>query len=428
MDNFKGKKLLIIGGAFQHVKVVETAKAMGIITYVADFLDAKDAPAKQIADFAYQIDIFDIDALVELCKEKRIDGVLSCNLDVCQKPYQAVCERLGMPCFGTKKQFDILTDKTIFKKTCLEYGIDIIPEYTMEEVKADCNIEYPIFVKPTESSSSRGQTICYSKDTVPAAIEFAKSQSRSGEILIEKYMGDKEDIGVSGMMINSKLYVTRIGDRFLGSGHMNKSELVGVYPSRNSAVFENYVFKRLEKMLQGIGLKDAPVFFQGFVDGKTIRFYDPGLRFPGAECEKAYQQIHGINLTEAMVCFAMTGRIPTRFEVVRNKKVSGEVHSILMYLPIIPGKIAHIYGQKEVAEHPNVVAFGKQYSVGDTVGAHYNAKQRYGEIDMVCKDVQEMKEMIEWIYNTLIIENENGDNMMFSMFNPNRFDCYLENK
>ena len=59
MKTIKGKKLLIIGGAFQHKKVVETAKKMGIITYVVDNLPIERSHTKQIADYHYEINVFD---------------------------------------------------------------------------------------------------------------------------------------------------------------------------------------------------------------------------------------------------------------------------------------------------------------------------------------------------------------------------------
>ena len=113
MKNFNGKKLLIIGGAFQHCKLVEAARDLGVVTYVTDYLPLEKAPAKQIADKYYTYNITETDEIVELCKREEIDGVISTSLDACQKPYQKVCEKLGVPCFGTKEQFDILTNKTI---------------------------------------------------------------------------------------------------------------------------------------------------------------------------------------------------------------------------------------------------------------------------------------------------------------------------
>ena len=69
----KGKKLLIVGGAFQHCKIVEAARKMGVETYVFDYLPYEDAPAKQIADHYYQYNITDYAEIRALCEEERLD-------------------------------------------------------------------------------------------------------------------------------------------------------------------------------------------------------------------------------------------------------------------------------------------------------------------------------------------------------------------
>ena len=61
------KKLLVIGGASQHCKVVEAAHELGIKVYVVDYLEK--SPAKEKADVSKMIDINDINGLVALCKE-----------------------------------------------------------------------------------------------------------------------------------------------------------------------------------------------------------------------------------------------------------------------------------------------------------------------------------------------------------------------
>ena len=48
MSILQGKKLLILGGAAVHCKVVEAARAMGVYTIVTDYLE--NSPAKLIAD------------------------------------------------------------------------------------------------------------------------------------------------------------------------------------------------------------------------------------------------------------------------------------------------------------------------------------------------------------------------------------------
>lgn len=70
-----GKKLLIIGGAFLHCKLVEAAKALGAVTYVTDYLPPGQAPAKQIADHYWMLNITEIDAIVEQCKKEKMGRI-----------------------------------------------------------------------------------------------------------------------------------------------------------------------------------------------------------------------------------------------------------------------------------------------------------------------------------------------------------------
>ena len=45
------KKILVLGGTAQQIKLVEAAKQMGVYTIVVDYLN--DSPAKKVADEAY---------------------------------------------------------------------------------------------------------------------------------------------------------------------------------------------------------------------------------------------------------------------------------------------------------------------------------------------------------------------------------------
>jgi len=109
MKELEGKKLLILGGASQHCKIVEAAKEMGIETYVVDNLPS--SPAKEMADYSYLINVTETERLMQLCQEEKIDGIIAGWLDFCQKPYQKLCQATGLPCYGSKEQFELLTLK-----------------------------------------------------------------------------------------------------------------------------------------------------------------------------------------------------------------------------------------------------------------------------------------------------------------------------
>ena len=69
MQDLKGKKLLVLGGAFQHCKLVEAAHNLGVYVIVDDYLPAEKACAKQIADKYYMHNITEIDEIVKMCKD-----------------------------------------------------------------------------------------------------------------------------------------------------------------------------------------------------------------------------------------------------------------------------------------------------------------------------------------------------------------------
>ena len=426
MKSFQGKKLLIIGGAFQHCKLVEAARELGVKTYVTDYLPLEKAPAKQIADKYYTYNITDIDEIVALCKNEEIDGVISTSLDACQKPYQRICEKLGVPCFGTKEQFDILTDKNLFKAYCRKNGVDVIPEYAAEDFADEqiCKekVTFPVLVKPGESRGSRGQTICYSLEETQKAIVFAESESSNGKVVIEKYMGQANDFSMTILMINGKAYPIRTVDRYLGKYEdgLDKLAVGSASPSVFTNLYMKNVHERVEKLYQDIGLVNAPVFMQGFVDGDTVRFYDPGLRLPGGEYERMFYAACGKNPLYPLIEFALTGEINAFAGDFEANDVYIQGKTVGQVLPALrAGKIAKIKGLDEIRAMPQVIAVFDRFSVGDVIEHTKNVNQRFCEIDLVCKDNQEMKRVVERIYDTLKIYDETGADMIVSKYDTN---------
>ena len=87
------KKILILGGTAQQIKLVEAAKKMGVYTIVTDYL--VDSPAKKVADEAWMLNIKDVDQIVERCKQEQVNGVICGYIDPCQRPYQQICDAVS---------------------------------------------------------------------------------------------------------------------------------------------------------------------------------------------------------------------------------------------------------------------------------------------------------------------------------------------
>jgi len=125
-----------------------------------------------------------------------------------------------------------------------------------------------------------------------------------------------------------------------------------------------------------------------------------------------------------LIEFALTGSVsPDSVELVPediwiNGKTAAQV------LPTLrAGTITRIEGLEEIRNHPEIVSVFPQYRLGDTITETHNVKQRFCEIDVVCDTDAQAAERIRWVYDTLKIFDENGQDMIVSRFDP---DLFLE--
>lgn len=418
IKSLKGKKLLILAGSAVHCKVVEAAKSLGVYTIVTDYLET--SPAKEMADEKWMLNITDVDGIVEKCRAEQVDGVLNVCIDPAQRPYQEICEKLDLPCFGNRKQFYILTDKRAFKDFCIMNGVDIIPEYKIEDIKKG-NIEYPILIKPVDSRGSRGQTVCYSIETTNEAIQYAKKESSNGEVIIEKYMVGKQDFTMSYLVVDKEPYLIRTADRFLGKEEdgLNKQCIFTISPSSSTELYLNNVDYHVRQFIKKLKLKNAPIFMQGFVDEDTIRFYDPGLRFSGSDYEKMFFRATDADLVKILVGFALTGKMENVFGSIDNGYLLDNKYAIQILITTRSGRISVFDGLEEISEHPYVVNVSPRYEVGDYVPQSGDVKQRICEINMIVPHKNDIKELVKWVQSKIVVLDEEGNNMIVSQIDIN---------
>ena len=417
MKSLIGKKLLLLAGAPVHCKVVEAARAMGVYTIVTDYLE--NSPAKALADESWMLNIMDVDAIVARCREEGVDGVLNFCIDPAQRPYREICERLGLPCYGNAEQFHIMTDKPSFKAFCEKCGVDVIPAYTAEDVQGD-RCEYPIFVKPTDSRGSRGQAVCFDRDSARAAIAEARRESSDGGVVIERFMQGKQDFSMTYFVCDGEPYLIRTCDRYVGrlEDKLNKQCVGCVAPSRYTDMYLEHVHEKVAGFIRALGIENGPVFMQGFVDGDTVRFYDPGLRFPGGEYERLLREATGVDLMSALVEFALTGKI-TRPAGVEDEPYRLNGHYTIQ-LPITarPGTIGTLGGMDEIRRHPRVTVAFNRYEVGETVPATGDVRQRVAEVALVIEDTESVREHVSWVQSMLTVQDTDGEDMLVSLVDP----------
>lgn len=314
-QDLKGKRLLILGGMRFSCEIVRKAQDMGIYTLVADYNKIEDSPGKQIADEAVDLSVTDVDAVVAYVKENRIDGVFVGFNDMLLPYYAEICEKTGLPCYGTKEQFEILIAKDRYKALCRQFGVPTIPEYDID----DEHIQYPVLVKPVDSSGSRGITICYDRKQLIDAVKIGKKASKTKKVLIERYM-DGREVTVFWTFQNGNYYLSALANRHVKQNQGSDVIPLPVgytFPSSYLAKYRTDVEENCKRMFRHLGIKDGTMFMQCKVEDGTCYLYDLGFRPTGSLEYKILKRVCGYDPLEMMICHALTGKMGD--EDIKNK-------------------------------------------------------------------------------------------------------------
>lgn len=427
MENCKGKRLLVLGGTSASLDLVKNAKAMGIYTIVTD--NNETGVSKEIADETARVSTADIDGLVKLAKERRVDGIFSGPSEFNLRNVIRASAEAGLPCYTTMDVWDKCANKDVFKSYCREYGVDCTPEYdvTKDTPASELEkIEYPIILKPVDGCSSAGITVCSSASEVPAALEKAYAASKSGKIIAEKYIQNGGEIfSVRYMLRDGEAYPYFMMDTYVADP-VHRTSLISGYthaPSKYSAYYMENMDKNVRRMLKGMGLKNGTAFIQSLpCDGK-IYFHEMGYRLSGGMIFKLTEPLTNVHDMRMMLRCAVGEGSITEEEA---SKIDLTFHSKIgcqLMMPLDVGTIGRIEGTDIIKEVPEVVDYLQYYNVGDTVEQRVigTLGQHFGRITFIVDSHERELELINEFQSKIRVYDTDGKRMNNLQFDVERF-------
>ncbi|WP_420602296.1 acetyl-CoA carboxylase biotin carboxylase subunit [Flagellimonas sp.] len=212
------KKILIANRGEIALRVMRTAKKMGINT-VAVFSEVdRNAPHVRFADEAVCIGEAPSnksyllgDKIIEVAKELNVDGIhpgygfLSENAD-----FAEAVEKNGLTFIGPKsKAIRIMGSKLAAKDAVKEYDIPMVPgidEAITDVAKAHeiaNKIGYPVLIKASAGGGGKGMRIVEKEADLKSQMERAISEATSafgdGSVFVEKYVTSPRHIEIQVM-------------------------------------------------------------------------------------------------------------------------------------------------------------------------------------------------------------------------------------
>ncbi len=422
--NLQGKKLLFFDGSGLAASAVKRAKELGVHTIVANFYSPDKSPAKLIADEAWDIDFSKIDETVKLIHDNGIDGIFVGWTDSHLPYYAEICEKAGLPCCGTVEQFDILSnDKRRFKQICRKYGVPTIPEYKIDlDFKREDldKISYPVIVKPTDESGSRGVRRC---DNEEEFISYYKdlSKSKKDDILVEKYIDSPKEIYLHYTVQDGycSLSSTFMKQKAIDEGKVASSAILHVFPSSYIDLYKETAHAAVKHMFEDLGLKNCVVMMQGFIDDNKFYFYESGLRMGGEQFYVFANPINGINALDMMIEFSVTGKM-TCGNVKEQDNPYYTKTCCNYYITLKAGVITEIRGLDEVEKMPQVLQNATFKKIGDEISKTNSLDRVIYRLHVMDDTPEALARTLEKISHTLRVLDQNGNDMQIEELSYDR--------
>ena len=207
------KKLLVANRGEIALRVMRSAKEMGIST-VAVYSEAdRNAPFVRFADEAVCIgpppskeSYLVFDKIIQVCKDLKVDavhpgyGFLSENGDFCK-----ALEKAGMIFIGPSPHaMHVMGDKLAAKEAVKKFGVPLVPgtdgavKDVKEAMEVAKTITFPILIKAAAGGGGKGMRIVEKESELKEGLERAISEAQNafgdGSVFIEKYVAGPRHI------------------------------------------------------------------------------------------------------------------------------------------------------------------------------------------------------------------------------------------
>lgn len=205
------KKLAIIGASYLQLPLVKKAKEMGIKTIC--FAWEEGAVCKDVADQFYPISIIEKEEILKTCQEIGIDGITTIASDTAVVTVNYVASRMGLIA-NPINYSDITTNKFFMRRCFMENNVPS-PKFALVDDDNKYNIKgfkFPLIVKPTDRSGSRGVEKVLDPVLLENAIQRARKESFEHKAIIEEFVTGRE-ISVESISYQGKHYMLQITDK-----------------------------------------------------------------------------------------------------------------------------------------------------------------------------------------------------------------------
>lgn len=273
------KKIAIIGGSYLQLPAVLKGKELGYEVHCFAWKDG--AVCEEYADFFYPISIKEKEEILKVCQRVGIDGITTISSDLAVLTVNYVASVMGL--IGNPDEYSEMTTNKYLMRNCFSEHKIPSPQYTVvtgNGAYSIRNFSFPLIVKPTDRSGSRGVEKILDPLQLDGAIVRAQKESFLDEAIIEEFVTGRE-ISVEGISYEGHHYILQITDK-VTTGAPYFVELAHHQPSALSQDIQDRVKTIVHKALDALHIRYGASHSElKITEDGDIRVIEIGARMGG---------------------------------------------------------------------------------------------------------------------------------------------------
>jgi biotin carboxylase len=398
-------------------EIARYVKERGDWLIVTDYLDPSDSPAKRIADEIWDVSTADVDELARRCKTAGVDAIMTGVHEFNIEKTIQLCGILGLPCWCNRRQWDSFEDKPTFKRLCREHGIDVAREFDGNNASA---VKFPVVVKPADGSGSRGFSRCDCVDDFGQAFDKAKKFSPTETVLVEEFI-DGDAVIIHYTVHGGKAYFCGIADKLSKRMGDDGAPIMAlqIAPSEYQEQYLAETDSKAKKLIESLGLREAPLWIEAFYHNGHFVFNEAGLRFGGSMTNYLVRALCGIDQMALMYSFA-TGESFDLPEITLRDDIRYAVFPTHLH----SGCVESVSGLEELRNDSNFIVAVPVHGVGDEIADWGSAQQVFAYLHFCAPNASELVMSMKHAICTLSVNDSEGREMLCSLFDPANASSY----
>lgn len=302
------KRILFLGAAPTQTPPIRYAREQGHYVITCDYLP--DNPGHALAHESHNVSTTDQDAVLALARRLRIDGIIAYASDPAAPTAAYVANAMGLPS-NPYEAVLTLARKDLFRAFLKRHGFNVPRSESFDDLASAAEwlgeIGLPAYVKPVDSSGSKGVSRLTRADELAAAFQHALVYSRAKKVVVESEIPRSSyQVAGDGFVVDGRLTFRCWADEHFDPLCTGLVPIGESFPSSHPEERLAVAHRETQRLLGQLGITRGALNFDfAFAPDGSLYFLELGPRNGGCLIPEVIRYSAGVDLIRYTVDSAL---------------------------------------------------------------------------------------------------------------------------